>query len=30
MSDFAKNADSRGGSHVQAKWLQDHKGDEVR
>ena len=30
MYELAKNANARGGSHVHAKWLQDHKGDEVR
>ena len=25
-----KERDARGGSHVHAKWLQDHKGDEAR
>ena len=28
--EVVKNAVARGGSHVHAKWLQDHKGDEVR
>ena len=30
MHEFVKNADASGGSHVDAKWLQDHKGDEIR
>ena len=30
MCDLVKNADARGGGHVRVRWLQDHKGDEVR
>ena len=28
--ELVKNADALGGSHVHAKWLRDHKRDEIR
>ena len=30
MYELVNNAGARGGSYFHAKWLQDHKGDEVR